>query len=240
MYCMWYTFLVGYNIYFLLICTHMLQIHSPAIRKNIYSALSKTSEAKLNVMHAAFLAIQYDPNDNGVLTKCQVMVDEICRKHFNRHSFEVSCLIYPLWWKWWTLLIQLQENCPEMPEISEAITKVLVDTESTAVSIIPFIADGLLTHFFCYYNKPNKVNVLWLLEHINEQKHWLKTLQLSVDYCDVQSTLHSYHSDPLHLPLNALKFYLLRILDSCKKESETQLDAPYEPEVNLCILSICI
>ena len=127
-----------------------------------------------------------------------------------------------------------------MPEISEAITKVLVDTESTAVSIIPFIADGLLTHFFCYYNKPNKVNVLWLLEHINEQKHWLKTLQLSVDYCDVQSTLHSYHSDPLHLPLNALKFYLLRILDSCKKESETQLDAPYEPEVNLCILSICI
>ena len=127
-----------------------------------------------------------------------------------------------------------------MPEISKAITEVFVDTERADVSIIPFIADGLLTHFFCYYDKPSEVNVMWLFEHINEQKRWLKNLQLSVDYCEVQSTLHSYHSDPFRLPFNVLKFYLLRILDSCKKESVTQLVAPYEPEVNLsCILSIC-
>ena len=118
-----------------------------------------------------------------------------------------------------------------MPEISKAITEVFVHTERTDVSIIPFIADGLLTHFFCYYDKPSEVNVLWLLEHINKQKHWLKNLQLSVDYHEVQSTLHSYHSDPLRLPLNVLKFYLLKILDSCKKKSMRQL------EVNLsCIL----
>ena len=127
-----------------------------------------------------------------------------------------------------------------MPEISEAITEVFGHAERTNVSIVPFIADGLLTHFFCYFHKPNKVNVLWLLEHINEQKHWLKNLQLLLDYDEVQSTLLSYHSDPLHLPLNVLKFYLLRILDSCKKESMRQLVAPYEPEVNLsCILGIC-
>ena len=66
-----------------------------------------------------------------------------------------------------------------MPEISEAITKVFVRTESTNVSIIPFIADGLLTHFFCYYDKPSEINVLWLLEHINEQKHACGNCQTS-------------------------------------------------------------
>ena len=121
-----------------------------------------------------------------------------------------------------------------MPAIFEAITEVFGHTKMANVSpIVPFIVDGLLTHFFCYYDKPNRVNVQWLLGHINEQKHWLKNFQLSVGYDKMQSTLLSYHSDPHCLPLNALKFYLLRILDSCKNESTRQLVAPYEPEVNI-------
>ena len=75
-----------------LILSHTLfpQIYSPAMRKRIYSSLSETSEAKLNIMHAAFLAVQYDPSDNGLLMKCQVMVNGLCSGHFVMPSFEVS------------------------------------------------------------------------------------------------------------------------------------------------------
>jgi len=65
-------------------------IHAPAIRKRIYSSLSETSEAKLNIMHAAFLAIQYDPSDNGLLMKCKNMVNDLCNRRFTGPSFEVS------------------------------------------------------------------------------------------------------------------------------------------------------
>lgn len=121
-----------------------------------------------------------------------------------------------------------------MPAIFETITDVFGHAKMTDVPpVVPFIVDGLLTHFFCYFDKPNKDNVQWLLGHINEQKHWLRNLQLSVGYDKMQSTLLSNHSDPHRLPLNALKFYLLRILDSCGKENMRQLVAPYEPEVNI-------
>ena len=41
-------------------------------------------------MYAAFLAVQYDPSDNGLLMKCQVMVNGLCSGHFMMPSFEVS------------------------------------------------------------------------------------------------------------------------------------------------------
>ena len=69
----------------------MSQIHSLDVRKHIYSALSATSEAKLNVMHAAFLAVQYNPSDKSRLVMCQAMFNSLCSEHFIMPSFEVSC-----------------------------------------------------------------------------------------------------------------------------------------------------
>ena len=71
--------------------TTQLKALSPAVRKRIYSSLSATSEAKLNVMHAAFLAVQYDPHDNDLLMRCQAMVNGLCREHFVMPSLEVGC-----------------------------------------------------------------------------------------------------------------------------------------------------
>ena len=42
-------------------------------------------------MHAAFLAVQYDPSDNDLLMGCQVVVNGLCGQHFMMPSFEVSC-----------------------------------------------------------------------------------------------------------------------------------------------------
>ena len=119
-----------------------------------------------------------------------------------------------------------------MPEIFKAVVEVFGHVQTTDVSdsIVPFIADGLLTHFICYYDKPNKDNILWLLEHINEQKNWLKSFKLPDDSNKVQATNFS----DLHcVPLNALKYYLLRILGSCRKESRKHFVLPYESEVKL-------
>ena len=70
--------------------THLKSL-SPAVRKRIYSSLSTASEAKLNVMHAAFLAVQYDPSDTDLLMRCQGMVIGLCREHFVMPSLEVGC-----------------------------------------------------------------------------------------------------------------------------------------------------
>ena len=67
------------------------QIHSAVVRKRIYSSLSTASEAKLNVMHAAFLAVQYDPSDADILMRCQSMIIGLCREHFVMPSLEVGC-----------------------------------------------------------------------------------------------------------------------------------------------------
>ena len=133
-----------------------------------------------------------------------------------------------------------------MPEISEAVTQVFGLTQSTDVvdtkmSITAFITDGLLTHFFFYHDKPNEDNITWLLEHINGKKSWLRDLQLPRDGVallssknssshseEVPSTLLSNPTDPHCLSLNALKFYLLKILGSCTSKQQF---LPYEPEV---------
>ena len=137
-----------------------------------------------------------------------------------------------------------------MPEMFETITKLFDNAPRTDVHncIVSFIVDGLLTHFICYYDKPNKDNILWLLEHINEQKSWLMGLQLqtrgltlysswksrslSGDSEEVQSPQLSFHSDSHCLSLNTLKYYLMRILGSFREENMRQLVTPYEPEVN--------
>lgn len=137
-----------------------------------------------------------------------------------------------------------------MPEMFETITKLFDNAQRTDVhnSIVSFIADGLLTHFICYYDKPNKENILWLLERINEQKSLLMGLQLqthgltlysswkprslSGDSEEVQSPLLSFRSDSHCLPLNTLKYYLMRILGSFREENMRQLLPPYEPVVN--------
>ena len=75
---------------FIPIHTTHLKTLSPAVRKRIYSSLSETSEAKLNVMHAAFLAVQYDPSDSDVLMRCQAMVNGLCSEHFMMPGLEVG------------------------------------------------------------------------------------------------------------------------------------------------------
>ena len=151
---------------------------------------------------------------------------------------------------------QLTGSCPQMPEIFEVITEVFGRARRTDAhdSIVLFIVDGLLTHFFCYRDKPNKNNVSWLLEHINKQKNWLKGVQqsrygLASHFSrrsrsssegseEVQSPLLSYHSDTCCLPLNTLKYYLMRILGSCREESMRQSVPPYKPEVNSSFLTV--
>ena len=75
--------------------THLKSL-SPAVRKRIYSSLSPTSEAKLSVMHAAFLAVQYDPTDNDLLMKCKSMINGLCKEHFMMPGLEVGCSLYHL------------------------------------------------------------------------------------------------------------------------------------------------
>ena len=138
-----------------------------------------------------------------------------------------------------------------MPEMFETITKLFDHAPRTDVhdSLVSFMVDGLLTHFFCYCDKPKKNNVLWLLEHINEQKNWLMSVQVTThgfkshsswkstsssgDSEEVQSPLLSFRSYCYCLPLNALKYYLMWILGSFKEENMRQLVPPYEPEVKL-------
>ena len=125
-----------------------------------------------------------------------------------------------------------------MPEIFKAVVEVFGHVQQTDASdsIVMFIADGLLTHFICYYDKPNKDNILWLLEHINEQKNWLKTFKPPDDSDKVLAT---DFSDLRCFPLNALKYYLLRILGSCRKESRKHFVSSFKSEVKLIyILSI--
>lgn len=125
-----------------------------------------------------------------------------------------------------------------MPEIFKAVVEVFGHVQQTDASdsIVLFIADGLLTHFICYYDKPNKDNILWLLEHINELKNWLKTFKPPDDSDKVLAT---DFSDLRCFPLNALKYYLLRILGSCRKESRKHFVSSFKSEVKLIyILSI--
>ena len=101
-----------------------------------------------------------------------------------------------------------------------------------------FIMEGLLTHFFCYYDKADENNIWWLLGHINKQKHWLRTSShLSQSSpCDtdqVQTQLH-FCSNTHCVSLGLFKYYLLKILGSCsnvKEESSKQWVPPYETEV---------
>lgn len=138
-----------------------------------------------------------------------------------------------------------------MPEMFEIITKLFDRAPRADVhdSLVSFMVDGLLTHFFCYCDKPKKNNVLWLLEHINEQKNWLMSVQVTThgfkshsswkstsssgDSEEVQSPLLSFNSNCHCLPLNALKYYLMWILGSFREENTRQQIPPYEPEVKL-------
>ena len=90
------TYIVNAALLFIPLHTTLLKSLSPAVRKRIYSSLSPTSEAKLNVMHAAFLAVQYDSNDNGLLMKCKSMINGLCKEHFMMPGLEVGCSLYHL------------------------------------------------------------------------------------------------------------------------------------------------
>ena len=47
-------------------------------------------------MHAAFLAVQYDSNDNDLLMKCKSMINRLCKEHFMMPGLEVGCSLYHL------------------------------------------------------------------------------------------------------------------------------------------------
>ena len=117
-----------------------------------------------------------------------------------------------------------------------------VDSPDVKPAVEAFIMEGLLTHFFCYYDKPDQNNVWWLLGHINEQKHWLRSSSLSRISVASQSSCDSdqVHSDlPFHcnshcVPLNLFKYYLLKILGTqanAREERRKQWVPPFETEV---------
>ena len=138
-----------------------------------------------------------------------------------------------------------------MGEISSAVTKAYGRTHGTEHSnakpdVEVFIMEGLLTHFFCYYDKADKNNVWWLLGHINKQKHWLRTSHLSrsspCDTDQIQSQLSSY-SNSYCVPIGVFKYYLLKILGTQNntEESRKHWVLPYEAEVCASMLfSECI
>ena len=145
-------------------------------------------------------------------------------------------------------LYQLKKGRPpQMVEVSSAVTKAFGQTQAMQHSdakpdVELFIIEGLLTHFFCYYTKPDKNNVWWLLGHMNKQKHWLKTSHfsrsLSCDTDQVQTQLR-FCSNTHCVSLGLLKYYLLKILGSCntvKGESSKQWVPPYESEVGMPIM----
>jgi len=145
-----------------------------------------------------------------------------------------------------------------MPEISTAVVQAFCEPQGIDVfesesngSEVTFIIEGLLTHFFCYFDKPEKRNISWLLEYINEQEHFLKVQspRLSIaSHLSMGSRSSSYESEEIQLPpsssysniycvpLTVLKYFLLRILGSCseRKEGRKQWTPPYGTEVN-CI-----
>ena len=129
-----------------------------------------------------------------------------------------------------------------MPEISNAVTEAFCKQQGTDVfesnrSIVSFITEGLLTHFFCYYDKPDSRNILWFLEYVNKQKHLLGVQLPHLSAEEVNTALLS-SSDTDGVPLSMLKYFLLRILGSCseRKEGMKQWVPPYETEVNYTIL----
>ena len=125
-----------------------------------------------------------------------------------------------------------------------------VHSSDVKPAVEAFIMEGLLTHFFCYYDKPHKNNVWWLLGHINEQKHWLRSSSLSrisvasQSSCDrdqVQSHL-LFHCNSHRVPLNLFKYYLLKILGTqtnAREEQRKQWVPPFETEVYF-ILSVMV
>ena len=139
-----------------------------------------------------------------------------------------------------------------MPEILNAVMEAFCHSQGTDVfrPVLSFITEGLLAHFFCYHNVLDSRNILWFLEHVNEQEHILKVqlpqlishLSLSLssrsDSEDVQFPLPSSYSNTHDIPLTMLKYYLLRILGSCNEdyEGKKQWVPPYETEVNYSIL----
>ena len=116
-----------------------------------------------------------------------------------------------------------------------------VDSPDMEPAVETFITEGLLTHFFCYHDKPAKNNVWWLLGHINEQKHWLRSSllsritvasQSSCDSDQVPSDLLFQHYS--RVPFNLFKYYLLKILGmqtNAKEEGRKQWVPPFETEV---------
>ena len=135
-----------------------------------------------------------------------------------------------------------------MAEVSSAVVKAFGQPQATEHSdaksdVELFIMEGLLTHFFCYYDKADKNNVWWLLGHINEQKHWLRALShLSQSSpCDtdqIESQLCSY-SNRYCVPIGVFKYYLLKILgtQNVAEEKRKQWVPPYEAQV--CASMLC-
>jgi len=147
-----------------------------------------------------------------------------------------------------------------MPEVSTAVTEAFRQPQGTDVnesnqSVVSFIIEGLLTHFFCYYDKQDSRNISWFLEYINEQEHLLEVQLPRRRYSDASQlslSSKSSHYDPEEVdspllpsyygascvPLNMLKYFLLRILGSCsevKEEGRKQWISLFETEVNCTV-----
>ena len=117
-----------------------------------------------------------------------------------------------------------------------------VDSPDMEPAVETFITEGLLTHFFCYHDKPAKNNVWWLLGHINEQKHWLRSSSLSRMTVASQSSCDSdqvpsdllFHRNSRCVPFNLFKYYLFKILGTqtnAKEQGRKQWVPPFETEV---------
>ena len=119
-----------------------------------------------------------------------------------------------------------------------------VDSPDVEPAVVAFITEGLLAHFFCYYDKPDKKNVWWLLGRINEQKQWLRSSlssritvasQSSGDSDEVPSDL-LFHRNSRCVPFNLFKYYLLKILglqSNVKEQGRKQWVPPFKTEVSI-------
>ena len=114
-----------------------------------------------------------------------------------------------------------------------------VDSPDVEPAVEAFMTEGLLTHFFCYYDKPDKNNVWWLLGHINEQKQWLRSSRITVasqSSCDSDQVPSDLSVSPLSrcVPFNLFKYYLFKILGTqtnAKEQGRKQWVPPFETKV---------
>lgn len=149
-------------------------------------------EARLNVMHTVFLAIQSRPSlDAEILLNGQKIFLTLFTRHFTE-TLEVPVWVGLASFKWFdmfnreenteimslfasnlrtSLTIQLKGHCPRLAEVTSVAEEVIFS--SCDICSVRLFMEGLCAHFFSpYWRHYHTKDIQWFLEWANEQEHW--------------------------------------------------------------------